>query len=189
MKIRLLPCLLALVLLGGGLWLLLGKNRGHVGEPPDGPAIPLSVSEIARLRNRGLALVENQKPREAIPLLQSLLDEAPGHAAFAQQNLLVSIALALELENAEANPSAFEDLFQLADATLSRERAEGIDPGAIAILQGRIARARGKPIQRLGAALQATTSSAHAPSAWYEYYLAWKESPADVAATAPLAFW
>ncbi len=187
MKIRLLPCLLALVLLGGGLWLLLGKNRGHVGEPPDGPAIPLSVSEIARLRNRGLALVENQKPREAIPLLQSLLDEAPGHAAFAQQNLLVSIALALELENAEANPSAFEDLFQLADATLSRERAEGIDPGAIAILQGRIARARGKPIQRLEAALQATTSSAHAPSAWYEYYLAWKESPADVAATAPLS--
>ncbi|MCG6158254.1 FG-GAP-like repeat-containing protein [Rubinisphaera margarita] len=187
MQKTLVPVALILIALIIALLLFLrGRQDGHA---PGEPSAPLSTEEVATHRNRSLALMENQTPRESIPILEELLDRAPGQESFARQNLLVAIALALELENAEADPQPFQELFEKADSVLESEASKGMDGAEIAVLRSRIARLEGDRETFVKAARTAAEQAPESPAMWYELYLALKQVPSgsDAEAIAALA--
>jgi len=175
MQKSLIVAALILVALLSALFVFFQQRDGGVDPRPQ--ARPLAVEEVATRRNRSLAFMENQTPRDSMPVLEELLVRAPQHAAFARQNLLVAIALTLELENAEADPQPFQELFQRAETVQENASSDLLENAEVAVLQSRISRIRGDLESMVEAARKATEFAPESPAIWYELYLALKQVP------------
>ncbi|MCA8987231.1 MAG: CRTAC1 family protein [Planctomycetaceae bacterium] len=167
---RAIPVIAILLILGiaVGVWFGLGFQKQLVPDNP--PAQGVDLEQIAGLKNRLIAMIENQVPREAFPLLVELETLVPEEQNFQVRNQLVAIDVLLAAENAEANPAAFQEFFSQADS-LSKSLDESSHSGfADWLLISRIEAARGEYGNSL-LAIQRATQKENAPAAvWFELY-------------------